>query len=1090
MADAVRPDWLTELIGIVGLLCPPAGRASSVSSRDSKKIGQAAPDQEHGPGWFWVGLAGQTVDSDQLERGCLAPADGPDQHRFQLIESMQDGNILRVRVAEHAPTHGLCLWIPGRSPGLLEKSLLDGLSSIDRFDLVKRFADGHTDPVPPGPGSMQDKARAVCHAPGVHLVWGPPGTGKTTVIVLALQDIIASGKSVLLVSGTNIAVDNALARAATVIRPQPGVMIRAGAPHLPEVAENPAICLQKLIQDRQQRLEQQRREVEEQIFSLRRDPDIVQLAEAEAEFDSFDQVAYQQAADRVRNTELAAAWAHELGQLRQQTEQLTAPADASRKLLSQLQSRSAQASSARRDLAFATDLQRQLDELAARLHRASEQVTKLTQERDRLTNQLGATQTRVPFGNRHLKALLRSKEAQVAAAAADLDALELMSRDPAREWANQIEFRHRRAAPHTPATLTALAQDLVRAGDEDTRHGAVLAAHHDRIASLERQLRHASTLPAPTADECELVAIAHARDLPGKLAGLPGLQQRAGRVLTQVRRLEDQHEQIISTMRKESLYVRRQIVATAQVVASTLALLRLNSELHERDYDYVIVDEVAFACVPEVLYAASRARTGVTLLGDFLQNGPIPPDQFRPDTRPQQPAIVQRWYQQDSFAIFGIRDPRSAQACQGCVTLTVQHRFGPVITRLANAAAYRGVLEVARPGQGGDGQQEIVLIDVDGLGDALAVVRRHDGGGRWWPAGALVACALARAEVSQAGTKAGILVPYRPQQELVQSLLTESDADARIEVGTSHRFQGREFDVVIFDLVEDGVQQGWVASGALNGGSWEAGGLRMFNVGVTRAKRRLYLIANGAAIERARTGPLHAIRTLQEAGQIHVVRANDILGLPAPPADDPISGEIWQALRGYATLIDLFDEDHLPDELCRRIDEARYRIWLWSPWVGKRSEQLLPHLLQARDRGVTVHAVVLPKSEVNKYLQSRHEELSTQIPDTIYLGKEHQKLIIIDHHLTFIGSMNVLAHVPGGRHEVMALFRSKTLTERILEHERIDELIRPPTCQQCHAPVRHIRDRQRRLTWVCTADMCSWTRPFSDNPKGRNRPRR
>jgi hypothetical protein len=32
-------------------------------------------------------------------------------------------------------------------------------------------------------------------------------------------------------------------------------------------------------------------------------------------------------------------------------------------------------------------------------------------------------------------------------------------------------------------------------------------------------------------------------------------------------------------------------------------------------------------------------------------------------------------------------------------------------------------------------------------------------------------------------------------------------------VGTAHRFQGREFDVVIFDLAEDGgfgwVSQGW-----------------------------------------------------------------------------------------------------------------------------------------------------------------------------------------------------------------------------------------------------------------------------------------
>jgi hypothetical protein len=37
-----------------------------------------------------------------------------------------------------------------------------------------------------------------------------------------LRDIIASGKSALLISATNIAVDNALARAAAV-KPTPGV---------------------------------------------------------------------------------------------------------------------------------------------------------------------------------------------------------------------------------------------------------------------------------------------------------------------------------------------------------------------------------------------------------------------------------------------------------------------------------------------------------------------------------------------------------------------------------------------------------------------------------------------------------------------------------------------------------------------------------------------------------------------------------------------------------------------------------------------------------------------------------------------------
>jgi hypothetical protein len=215
--------------------------------------------------------------------------------------------------------------------------------------------------------------------------------------------------------------------------------------------------------------------------------------------------------------------------------------------------------------------------------------------------------------------------------------------------------------------------------------------------------------------------------------------------------------------------------------------------------------------------------------------------------------------------------------------------------------------------------------------------------------------------------------------------------------------------------------------------------------------------------------------------------------MPEAPADDPVGGDVWRALRGYATLVDLYDEDHLPDELCRRIDEAQERIWLWSPWVGRRSEQMLPHLSQAQDRGVRVHAVVLPRSEVNRYLQPRHEELANQIAGTIYLRKEHQKIIVIDRQLTFIGSMNVLAHAPGSRHEVMALFRSKTLVDRILEHERVDELAHPPACHRCRATVRYVRTLGGRLTWTCTTKLgdndCGWTRAFRDAPKGRNQPR-
>src|SRR5262249_14315275 len=154
----------------------------------------------------------------------------------------------------------------------------------------------------------------------------------------------------------------------------------------------------------------------------------------------------------------------------------------------------------------------------------------------------------------------------------------------------------------------------------------------------------------------------------------------------------------------------------------TLALLRMRPELRDREYDHVLIDEVSFASPPEVIYAASRAREGVTLLGDFLQNGPIEPDLFKDSADP----LVRRWYFRDCFAFFGITDAESALCNQGCAVLTKQYRFGPVITQLANAVAYGGVLQAAesssagQSGQGStDGQAEIVLIDVDGLGDEL-----------------------------------------------------------------------------------------------------------------------------------------------------------------------------------------------------------------------------------------------------------------------------------------------------------------------------------------------------------------------------------
>jgi hypothetical protein len=133
-------------------------------------------------------------------------------------------------------------------------------------------------------------------------------------------------------------------------------------------------------------------------------------------------------------------------------------------------------------------------------------------------------------------------------------------------------------------------------------------------------------------------------------------------------RLEKRDEELVSRLIQESQTIRGEIVRQAQVVATTLDTLSVKPELTERNYDHVLIVEAAAARLPEIVHAVSPATKGATLLGDFLQNGPVLP----PDLEKSADPAIRRWLHQDCFAIFGIHDPESAQTSPGCATLTQQ----------------------------------------------------------------------------------------------------------------------------------------------------------------------------------------------------------------------------------------------------------------------------------------------------------------------------------------------------------------------------------------------------------------------------------
>jgi hypothetical protein len=159
-----------------------------------------------------------------------------------------------------------------------------------------------------------------------------------------------------------------------------------------------------------------------------------------------------------------------------------------------------------------------------------------------------------------------------------------------------------------------------------------------------------------------------------------------------------------------------------------------------------------------------------------------------------------------------------------------------------------------------------VVITVDGLPEDVRTIHRESPQAGWWLIGALLARSLAEFHNDAGARDAfGVVVPYRAQEEATQAALDDSALAMATPVGTSHKFQGRQFDTVLADLVEDG--RGRMARADLRGGDYSADSVRLFNVAATRPRSRLYVLVGRGALEQARNGPLAALQSMVSAGR-------------------------------------------------------------------------------------------------------------------------------------------------------------------------------------------------------------------------------
>ncbi|MFJ8929929.1 AAA domain-containing protein [Streptomyces sp. NPDC102364] len=1061
-----------------------------------QRIGRATRTGE--PGQYAVDLRGSDIGPDQLDSLRLS---GPDDRSvetdgFIVSETVQNGSLLTLRVAEFADVADAHLWMLKQPPTFLIEALRDGIARLGEHPLAAALAArtiggaAGLEPDPPGFHTAQADAYRACLGEGVHLVWGPPGTGKTMVLKRAIGDLIARGQRVLLVSATNVAVDNALLGVVREKRHDPGEIVRVGPPHLKEVAEDPSVSLPLMVQARLAEITDRRSAVEAELVAIRNRAG--QLAALDSALVGFDAPGYFAAQQLLRtpgqDLDSALARSDAADDRYAQTVQDVAQAAAA-----------AKAASDRADAAEPSrQIWREVDQLSAEAvrvrqaaeHRAADALVAADECRP-LRNQVKEWEAKGAVARWRGKEKLAAFQEQLADAEQQAETARQRSEEAHRTATARIAV--------LDARITALSDSAPLSREQIGHLDAEVAATQASMerarrvcAAVEREKNRATTA-AVTAQTAQTLSEQAAReDWPAQHSRAERLRSLVAADKAKRPQLEQQYQDAQEEYERLARNAQGEIIKSARLVATTLARFRTNRAVFEGPYDIVLVDEAGAAALPEVLLATGKASRTAVLLGDFMQLGPVIPSGLKQQERED----IKRWLLPGVFQHCGILEPADAQKHPACVTLTEQHRFGSAVMKLANGLAYGGMLSggpqvrAERP----DSDPEIVLIDTDGLHE---LARPHLTGSRkgWWPAGALVARALVELHREQ-GEEAGIVTPYGVQAEATLEALRDvegSEGRLLAEVGTAHRFQGREFDVVVFDTVEGGAdsRELWMALAHRQQGAdeWRRNGVRLFNVAVTRVRTRLYVIASGERVSGARPGTaLAELHALVGTPGVRVLHAKNLVTPPQALSEfrGEFSTALAEVLGRHVEVTDIDDERDFYRTFTTQIRQAKQSLWLWAPWVANRIRSLLPDLQAATDRGVRVTVFIRDDTD---QLQRRDNsqaliaDLRRVAQTVVPMHVMHQKIAVIDEHTVMLGSLNALSQ--SNTREVMLTMRGGYFARKLLAHEHAETFARPPKCGRCTGTEIEIRRWKNTWVWRCYAAACktgsagstkAWTR--------------
>lgn len=945
-----------------------------------------------------------------------------------------------------------------------------------------------------------EQERAVASSLGhtATFLWGPPGTGKTRTIGIIGKELYRREHSVLLVSHTNTAVDQALIAIkedvpnADLIA---GRVIRVGdPPNESPLSEYPELLARTHVERRSADLITRK-----DTFIQERDAGINRLQHLIREIALWEWVqdAHTDIAEMTASYQALLVQEDALTHARVTLAQLNdaAPywakaAEASRRtnsILAQIEKLRPQLATAQAQYATA------LKACAAAQGQYAAAAALLTEVKamgwlKRTWNRLPSPEEQQSVVER-CQARLRQCQSSLDTHHGTVTKIEQALQERAayveafkREYGGLPDGILRQAAAHA-AELQRVTEEIKRlTGQCDTARAMLTDLLRSRTAALR---------------EWGLFAF-DAQSLPDMLTAIQTAYQRAATAVQEfdiialrqahtalnnrIRDIDTELEQIEEQLKR----VEEIVIANATIVATTLTRAYLRNSIQARRFHTVILDEASMAPIPALWVAACLAEANAVVTGDPLQLPPIVISDH---------PMACKWLGHDIFSVAGIE--RKSPEKPYLVMLKEQFRMHPLISAIPNALIYEDQLRDGQNVTASDAddsldqwyQREwgydhpVLLVDTGSLNAWVTSVANGVRSSRLNFLSATVCADIAelllREKREPSNGKPRILIanPYRPHAELLKLLLKEQDLDRDVTAGTAHNFQGAEADVVIFDLVND--EPHWKVNLFIP--SQDETNRRLLNVALSRAKRRLIVVGDFTYNVRTSRRAFLGNKLLPFLlGNYPKVDAREILPVGFATRAAQTQSRIFGGHEDSRIQRLITTQDRFFPLLYQDLLQARRRIIIFSAFMTQeRISTLSPQLQAALERGVQVFIVTKSLEERGRGDRGLYRTLEQTLKSwgvtIIHKRAMHEKLVIIDEDILWTGSLNPLSF--RNTQEIMERRGSKAVVQEYEHALRLDELTGEyidgqPTCPICRGEMVASEGTNTPYFWRCVVDGC------------------